>query len=483
MTQSDGYVGDEFCDQCNEAVVFCGCNILSNMETQVLKSELGKEDPFVSMDPFVSPTPTLGIFAKESDHDASLYDGFKRPVSFTNEYVSVSRLKLYEQCPRAFFFRYVVKADKIPPDGDAPNVYGSVLHEVLETIYQWAMIEEFTGTIGDHVILEHLHRAWERHDPGRGNLSGLGAYDYCLKRLRRYFRGRTVDSSTILGVEKEIEANDPRVIEAFGGVKVNGYIDRVERRSGDRVAIIDYKNGFMLFSEEELKNDLQMSIYDVVARIFWPWAKEVILEFHMIRHDDAVQESVRTDSDRENVRRYLPMLSRMTETDQDYPAKINKNCGYCDYRNKCSVYAKMVTENDDRVHVDAGNAEEVLLRYKRTNDIAKNAKTRAEKLKDLVLQHIVATPGQVAEAGGYLFSTRRNANNEYTAADVVELLQQAGIPLPRILQAMNVTSSGIESLLDEVKDPNARTMLDMDLRTVRKDGLTKPYIQITKKKG
>ncbi len=48
---------------------------------------------------------------------------------FKNHHLSVSRLKLYENCPRAFELRYIREA---PTEGSTATDFGTCLHNVLE---------------------------------------------------------------------------------------------------------------------------------------------------------------------------------------------------------------------------------------------------------------------------------------------------------------------------------------------------------------
>src|SRR5690606_29370404 len=70
---------------------------------------------------------------------------------FKNRYLSVSRLRRFERCPLAFKLHYV---DQLESEPMQALRFGTLLHAVLERLYQWALAEKHTGPIPDELALD-----------------------------------------------------------------------------------------------------------------------------------------------------------------------------------------------------------------------------------------------------------------------------------------------------------------------------------------
>ena len=110
-------------------------------------------------------------------------------------------------------------------------------------------------------------------------------------------------------------------MDVDGCFVINGFIDRIDRVDTESVEVIDYKSNRMLFSREELANDLQVSVYALVAPLLYPWAKRVEFSFHMLRHGPFRQWTHRTADQLASTREYLRAVGARTERGP-YPATL-----------------------------------------------------------------------------------------------------------------------------------------------------------------
>ena len=78
--------------------------------------------------------------------------------TFTNEHVSVSRLRRYEECPQAFYFQYIDKGER-EPQGE-PAAFGTILHDALERTYAWVVEDEYEGYLPEEVLTRAYREAW-----------------------------------------------------------------------------------------------------------------------------------------------------------------------------------------------------------------------------------------------------------------------------------------------------------------------------------
>lgn len=145
---------------------------------------------------------------------------------FRNAHLSVSRLALYEQCPLAFFFRYV-EPGPIEDRGNAAD-FGVVLHAALEGVKQWVIDQEYEGPFPADRLLDAYRSEWTT-----SKLVGVSLYQEGLEIVRSYARRNPfIDHMKILGVEIEFNI-------MVGGFKMNGFIDEAEKLGDDGVYIRD----------------------------------------------------------------------------------------------------------------------------------------------------------------------------------------------------------------------------------------------------
>jgi len=373
---------------------------------------------------------------------------------FRNEHLSVSRLRRYEQCPLAFYYQYVNKPD---PALDAvrsePAEFGTVLHDALERVYRWVLDEEVEGPFPEAQLLEYFRLAWI--DSG---LVGVGLYQEGRDLLRRYAQdtGR-VDHMRTLAIEREfnllVGPGDCRLVDASEKAGwaldddhfvINGFIDRVDKPDSNTVEIIDYKSSRLLFSKEELADDLQMSVYALVAQCLYPWATEIRMSFHMLRHG-LRQTTVRTAEDLRSAREYVRALGTRSERGP-YNPKLNTYCGTCDHRARCDTYKLAVERKLEVVAVSASDLETLAQERERVAKIAKAAYSRKETL-DGILKNALGD-SESLELGGVVYRLTQFFETSYPMGELLALFREVGIDLT---PALTVDNKAIDAIMGKVE--------------------------------
>jgi putative RecB family exonuclease len=358
---------------------------------------------------------------------------------FRNEHLSVSRLTLYEQCALAFFYRYVDPGPE-EPRGEAA-AFGTVLHAVLESVYRWVVETEYEGAFPLEVLENNYRYAWLAAD-----LTGVALYQEGLELLRTYAKSHaTVSHWTILAVEREF--NFEVGGSAGSGFVVNGFIDRVDKLADDWIAIVDYKSNRLLFYEDELENNLQMSIYGLVAREFWPWAKRVSFVFHMLRHD-VHQGTERTAQQIDDAAGYIVSLGRRTEdAAQPWTPKLNPNCGYCDARRRCETYQAAVAGKHEVARVrNLDDFAQVAQTREQLHVLAKLMYARKAEL-DALLKARLAHEGEFT-VNGYRYRTIDSSRLTYPNLDALSrAFAAAGVPESEVrARVLRVDKDAVEEL-------------------------------------
>jgi RecB family exonuclease len=388
---------------------------------------------------------------------------------FKNDHLSVSRLKLYETCPRAFYFAYVNKGER-EPTGE-PAVFGVVLHASLEMIYTWIMREEYTGLFPESQLIAYYREAWQA-----STLTNVQTWQEGLTILRRYAQSHSpVDHFDLLDSEKEFNIN-------VDGFVLNGFIDLIKKVGDEHIEIVDFKSNRMLYTRDELETDLQLSIYGVVVRQLYPWAKKISFSFELLRYDLA-QRTERTAQVLDDAAGYVVALGRRTETDTTWEAKLNSNCGWCDHRRRCEAYAKALETGADITKVkDLTNLEAMLRERDRVAKFAKLAYARQKEI-DTLLKVKIAQEGEFDAADWHcrlipMFETT------YGREQVVEAFAHVGVkPEVVLARILTLDSKAVTELAEEISvTPEQRILLTSTLKALAKQTPGTSKIDVRAKK-
>lgn len=144
------------------------------------------------------------------------HDFFAIPLSF-------SRLNTYLQCPRRYYYRYIlgVQPPVMPQTASAAD-FGNSLHRALFEYY--SKFERFDLGKFETVLRELNTPPLERE------ITMIKMEKFKAVEDARYEAGWRVQ-----GLEKELDS-------VFAGVRITGKIDRIDV-CGDELAVIDYKSG------------------------------------------------------------------------------------------------------------------------------------------------------------------------------------------------------------------------------------------------
>lgn len=391
---------------------------------------------------------------------------------FQNEHLSVSRLKLYEQCPRAFFYKYVDKGP-IEPFGDAAK-FGVALHAGLEGGLGWLIKGEEAGRFPLDATLEAY-----RHEWSATGMTGVALYQEGLAILREYAeRHAWIDPMTILGTEIEFNIE-------VDGFKVNGFMDRVDKIGDSAIRIRDYKSNRMLYTREELDGDLQMPVYGLAARVLWPWASQVEYVFDMLRHGTE-QPTVRTADQLDATAQYVGDLGRRTETDTTWAMKPNPNCSYCDSRKRCPKWAEMLVQGHELTAVDTGRLGDVAREKMKAGVVAKAAYARQAEMDGILKKHLTVVGDY--EIDGFSVKAINASSVEYPDAGAVvrafvKAGQDAASAMDRVLV---VDKDKVAELLEEAAPKKLPTskglMLRAELDSLKRVTPMTPKLSVTAQK-
>jgi putative RecB family exonuclease len=146
-----------------------------------------------------------------------------------------SKVGKFVSCPLAFRYSYI---ERIPEPTTTYQLRGTIIHRVLQALFGLA-----AATRTYERAMELFDVAWSAAEES-GELGDLELSEAAMRSFRiensnliaKYFALEDPSTVTPVGIELDLRVN-------VDGVDFRGIIDRLDRLSDGRFAIVDYKTG------------------------------------------------------------------------------------------------------------------------------------------------------------------------------------------------------------------------------------------------
>src|SRR5215213_10276003 len=233
--------------------------------------------------------------------------------------LSASDIDTYRICPLKYKFARVFR---IPQEPTIHQRFGIVMHQVLERFHT-----EDGGSL--ERLRELFEISWRR--------SGFGDSDDELQ-----FRERAVESLERYWRQNEASEAEPVWFERSFAFKIGphllrGRVDRVDRHPDGSFELIDYKTG-KAKTEDELREDVQLSVYQMGARESWRLETTAQSYFYVLSGDKVPVEH--SAEELERVRATVTEIAGGILKQRFEPTPSPDICRFCDYRIICPAAEK-----------------------------------------------------------------------------------------------------------------------------------------------
>jgi len=267
--------------------------------------------------------------------------------------LSYSKFSLYKNCPRNYKRIYI---DRIAPKPRHFFAIGLTIHETMEDFYTYDGIrKEPTYKYLIKRYKENWHSFGYKDKKQEEEYFNMGL-EWLEKWYPEFAKGKWRRAYKV----------EPYFEVPFEGEKIGkghlmvGFIDRIEENPDGTFSIYDYKTDPILRTQEEVDQDLQLTIYYWVCTSFWKLnIRDLSLEFLRFtkrvtttRTEDDVKRMFKLIDDvgsqmLENERR-IEGLS-IEEADKYFPPKINKYCGGCDHFDTCPLKEEILRSDRSKI--------------------------------------------------------------------------------------------------------------------------------------
>ena len=267
---------------------------------------------------------------------------------------SYSSLNTYQQCPLKYKFQEI---DRIKAAKGPEAIFGNIIHNCLKFMFERTPLYPASDEIIDRFWL-----LWgERKSKIEISLEEDKAYaEEGVLILKKFYKHNQPWNFNVLDLESRFEILIPDS-DAGENHILAGIIDRVDKNNGDAYEIIDYKTSRRMPSQENLDNDLQMSIYHLGIIKRWPHIRpeNVKLSLYFLKHGEKITTS-RSEENLEKTKKFIVGLineiKNRIQNNCDFPAFPSPLCGWCGYKPLCPMwkheYQKSTSQKADQNEIE-----------------------------------------------------------------------------------------------------------------------------------
>lgn len=320
-----------------------------------------------------------------------------------------SRLRLADECPRAYHRRYVLgELEGQPPDSWRA---GSLVHAALHRVSaRW--LREGPYPLGPTA----LEAAVEAEVAGAASPYPAAALTAALATLMTV--AIRIDLRDLAATE------EPWTLDIGDGLGARGTWDRVDLPPGRGPIVIDYKTGGQVRGRAELDDDPQVALYLAAARARWPDLPPPRARWLYLDADVAV--TVDWSAEQEEAVRCaaLALLARTRDRGTDeaaWPGVVGPRCGWCPYRPGCPAYAAALAAGVDPAAPVPADLEGLVAERQRCSRLSTLAEERRKAI-DRTLRPLVEARGEVVAAGHRLRLAVRRREDYPDALSVARIL-------------------------------------------------------------
>jgi DNA helicase-2/ATP-dependent DNA helicase PcrA len=233
--------------------------------------------------------------------------------------LSASDIDTYRICPLKYKFARVFR---IPQEPTIHQRFGIVLHQVLERFHR-----DGGGSLES--LMELFHASWRRAGFGDSD-DELQFRDRARQALHAYWERDRESESEALWFERSFAFR-------IGPHLLRGRVDRVDRHPDGTFELIDYKTG-RAKTEQELREDVQLSVYQMGARESWGLETSAQSYFYVLTGEKVPVEHSEEELDR--VRATVSDIAGGILKQRFEPTPSPDVCRFCDYRIICPAAEK-----------------------------------------------------------------------------------------------------------------------------------------------
>ncbi|PCI11659.1 hypothetical protein COB72_00475 [bacterium] len=260
---------------------------------------------------------------------------------------SHSKIECFRNCPRQYYYRYVVKLDLPDTPRQVALFFGSRCHDALEWLYKQVMTG---GVPSKGETLTEFNRLWGNgwgediviQDEGMDEQKYLALGELCVGNY--YDAHHPFDDSITIELEQMVRFD----LNNEQDIGMVGYIDRLAKDDDGVWHIHDYKTNKRLPTQADMDSNPQLAYYEIGIRQMWPSIKRVELHWHFLRFGETIT-STRTAQQladlRNNALGTIADIDLSGKEEGAFETNETGLCRFCDYQSVCPIMKHEVRVN------------------------------------------------------------------------------------------------------------------------------------------
>jgi len=239
--------------------------------------------------------------------------------------------------------------------------------------------------------------------------------------LTGFWKIHTADFRIPLALEKAFYLD-------VDGIKLRGFIDRVDKLESGGLAIVDYKTNRDLFTTEYLEDNLQLTIYQLAAEQMYRLPVEKLTLYHMRSNTPCTcppRGKEQLQKAREMVLEVADNISR-----QLFPATENQFCP-CDFAEHCPyykhLYMKEAATAGEQPRLDFCDITEAVEKYAATQQRIKEFQAEMDELKGKIVAFCQAEEINRVFGSNNAITYKIVERTGFNAEQVKSLLEPSGL--------------------------------------------------------
>ena len=249
--------------------------------------------------------------------------------------ISPTKLRTYLLCPAKYRLEYIDRIGKFYHRAQAGYAFGHSLHRALDAFHEAGG----AGAVTKEDLTASLESVWVAK--GYQNTAQESVYrEEGLRILQEYHAAQEAARSaepetpppTTLWTEKTLR------MDLSPDVALSGRIDRVDEHADGSLEIIDYKSGRESVREEDVRDSLALSIYQLLVKNKMP-DRRVFSTLVALR-TGARASSESSEQERAELAAYCLTLGEAIRTKdwESVQPVQNDHCPYCDFLPHCTRF-------------------------------------------------------------------------------------------------------------------------------------------------
>ena len=282
-----------------------------------------------------------------------------KPLSYT-------QIALYQSCPLQYKLQYI---DGLKPKDKWYFSFGSTLHLCAQYF--------FKVRVPPPPSLEELLQFFEKNWISEGYESAEEEAKYKTygrEILSKFWGIHSADFKIPVAVERIFYID-------IEGIKLRGYLDRVDKLESGGLSIVDYKSNQGLFTQDDLESNLQLTLYQLAAEQTWHLPVEKLTLYHL-RSNTPCSCAARDEARLEEAR-HLVLAVAENIAEKRFPAVENQYCP-CDFAEHCPYYRQKIVPPEETDILRGMAVDEAVEHYVSLQGQIKELESQFEEIKQMI---------------------------------------------------------------------------------------------------